>query len=42
MTFAGRDKRQLAKRIIDEIRKFKSSSCYIKIEALLSSGGLYE
>lgn len=42
MTFAGRDKKQLAKRISEEIRNLKKSPYYTKIEALLSSGGLYE
>ena len=42
MTFAGRDKKQLAKKIIEEIKNFKTSPYYTKIEALLSGGNLNE
>lgn len=42
MTFAGRDKKQFAKKIIEEISNFKKSPYYTKIEALLSGGDLNE
>ena len=42
MTFSGGDKKIWAKKIQEEISKFKSTQYYSKIEALLSSGGIYE